>query len=73
MISANEINALLEDYLKSSDGQDFLKKQGISISFYDESQLIHIANNIKNDIINEFLRITNHASLVDAQDYFGGT
>lgn len=72
MISANEINALLEDYLKSSDGQDFLKKQGISISFYDESQLIHIANNIKNDIINEFLRITNHASLVDAQDYFGG-
>ena len=50
MISANEINALLEDYLKSSDGQDFLKKQGISISFYDESQLIHIANNIKNDI-----------------------
>ena len=73
MISANEINALLEDYLKSSDGQDFLKRQGISINFYDESQLIHIANNIKNDIINEFLRITNHASLVDAQDYFGGT
>ena len=43
MISANEINALLEDYLKSSDGQDFLKKQGISISFYDEEQLRQIA------------------------------
>ena len=46
MISANEINALLEDYLKSSDGQDFLKKQGISISYYDESLMIHIANYI---------------------------
>ncbi len=73
MISANEINALLKDYLKSTDGQGFLKKQGISISFYDETQLIHIANNIKNDIINEFLRITNHASEVDAKEYFMGT
>ena len=27
MISANEINALLEDYLKSKDGQDFLKNK----------------------------------------------
>ena len=72
MISANEINALLEDYLKSKDGQDFLKKQGISISFYNEEQLRQIAEHLKNDIINEFLRITNHASLVDAQDYFGG-
>lgn len=73
MISANEINVLLEDYLKSSDGQDFLKKQGVSINFYDETQLIHIANNIKNDIINEFLRITSHASEVDAKEYFMGT
>lgn len=72
MISANEINALLEDYLKSSDGQDFLKKQGVSINFYDEEQLRQIAEHLKNDIINEFLRITNHASLIDAQDYFGG-
>lgn len=71
MISANEINALLEDYFKSSDGQNFLKKQEISISFYNEEQLRQIAEHLKNDIINEFLRITNHASLVDAQDYFG--
>jgi len=73
MISANEINALLKDYLKSSDGQDFLKKQGISINFYDEEQLRQIAEHLKNDIINEFLRITSHASLVDAQDYFNDT
>ena len=72
MISANEINALLKDYLKSSDGQDFLKKQGVSISFYNEEQLRQIAEHLKNDIINEFLRITHHASLIDAQDYFGG-
>ena len=72
MISANEINALLENYLKSNDGKDFLNKQGISISFYDEEQLRQIAEHLKNDIINEFLRITNHASLIDAQDYFGG-
>ncbi len=71
MISANDINAILENYLKSKDGQDFLKKQGISISFHNEEQLRQIAEHLKNDIINEFLRITNHASLVDAQDYFG--
>jgi len=70
MISANEINTLLEDYLKSSDGRDYLKKQGVSISFYNEEQLRQIAEHLKNDIINEFLRITNHASLIDAQDYF---
>lgn len=71
MISANEINSILEDYLKSNDGQSFLKKQGISVNFYDETQLKHIAENIKNDIINKFLEITNHASVIDAEDYFG--
>lgn len=73
MISANEINTLLEDYLKSSDGRDFLKKQGVSISFYNEEQLRQIAEHLKNDIINEFLRITNHASEVNAKEYFMGT
>ena len=53
MISANEINTLLEDYLKSPDGKDFLKKQGVSINFYDAEQLRQIAEHLKNDIINE--------------------
>jgi len=73
MVSANEINVILENYLKSQDGQTFLKEQGLSVYFYNDNQLIHIAENIKNDIINEFLKITNHASLIDAQDYFKGS
>ena len=73
MISANEINTNLEGYLKSANGQDFLKKQGVSINYYDETQLKYIAENLKNDMINKFLKITNHASVVDAQDYFGSS
>lgn len=72
MISANEINALLEDYLNSASGKSFLKKQGVSVKIYDEVTLLKIAEDLKNEIINEFLRITKHASELSAKNYFSG-
>lgn len=73
MISANEVNLILRQYLSTSDGQALLKTNGINVSFYDEVKLLQIAEEIKDEIINTFLSITNHASLVDAQDYFGSS
>ena len=63
----------LNKIARSIDNTNNRMKVIIGVNESQTRQLIHIANNIKNDIINEFLRITNHASLVDAQDYFGGT
>lgn len=73
MISANEVNSILRQYLSTSDGQALLKNNGINVSFYDEAKLLQIAEEIKDKIINTFLSITNHASLIDAQDYFGSS
>ena len=73
MISANEVNLILRQYLNTSDGQALLKTNGINAPFYNETKLLQIAEEIKEEIINTFLSITNHASLVDAQDYFGSS
>lgn len=73
MISANEISLILKQYLNTSDGQALLKANGVNTSLYDEVKLLQIAEEIKEEIINTFLSITNHASLVDAQDYFGSS
>lgn len=73
MYSVNDINKLLQDYLGSKKGQTFLKENGVSANLYTDADLVQIAHDIKSNIINTFLGMTKHASLVDARDYFNSS
>ena len=52
MIDENEIMALIKDFVQTKEGQDWLKEQNINVAPFDKDEMIQLANQLKNDIIN---------------------
>ena len=57
MIDENEIMALIKNFVQTKEGQDWLKEQNINVAPFDKDEMIQLANQLKNDIINAFLSI----------------
>lgn len=69
MVSAEYINRLLKSNISKTELREMCEENGISVG-RSESEMYDIANRLKDEIIDTFLRTTRHADADLAAEYF---
>lgn len=60
MLTLEDVNSILRDYIRSPDGRAALAAEGESVCSYTDAEIRQIANRLYNDIIVEYLSLVKH-------------